>query len=293
MANKKHITKEELEPWSFDRHDIVNMIQLARGYLGLVKDEMPEDAPERKIIAEIDKKLNEAHPLLAEQRKRHRPSDESGKGYHPELEKKEELKKLSEEREKLASIIRESLDKLEGLSIEHESINSARLLLEQTSRLLDVQKLRIDGASTQFKKVNLNELIKRTTKAHKKEAKFHLNLEEIDEIHGNESLLERMLNNLIHNSIRAVKEHGRYPEITIETKKLNSEILLHFHDNGPGFSKEILEKGPFKVRITNKKEHGGSGLAIVKEVVETHGGRIKLKPGPGAHFHIRFKRPRK
>jgi nitrogen fixation/metabolism regulation signal transduction histidine kinase len=59
-------------------------------------------------------------------------------------------------------------------------------------------------------------------------------------------------------------------------------------DNGPGFSKEVLERA-FDPYFTTKAKGTGLGLAIVKKIIEEHDGRVVLSnEETGAAIEIKF-----
>ena len=88
--------------------------------------------------------------------------------------------------------------------------------------------------------------------------------------------IKRALENLINNA-------NRYGEtILIEKKIENNLLIISVHDDGPGIDEvyydEVLQ--PFTrldpSRNQNKGSGVGLGLPIAKEIVEGHGGRLKL-----------------
>ena len=88
--------------------------------------------------------------------------------------------------------------------------------------------------------------------------------------------IKRALENLINNA-------NRYGEtIVIEKKIENNLLIISVHDDGPGIDEvyydEVLQ--PFTrldpSRNQNKGSGVGLGLPIAKEIVEGHGGRLKL-----------------
>lgn len=111
---------------------------------------------------------------------------------------------------------------------------------------------------------------------------------EVEEIITNldDNLIRRVINNLIYNAL--IHNDG---SISIRVRLFQKEkIHLVIEDNGKGISEEevpyIFER---YYRGTNTGEaHKGSGLgmAIVKEIVNAHNGKIKLSSNVGAGVRI-------
>jgi signal transduction histidine kinase len=107
---------------------------------------------------------------------------------------------------------------------------------------------------------------------------------------GNKVYLQKMLINLVKNSIMYGIKNGR-TEIKVKKKKGCIEISIA--DNGIGISKEnvarIFERF-FRASSTHLpgQEGTGLGLAIVKRAIEVHGGTSKVtsKLGKGTTFTI-------
>jgi len=105
---------------------------------------------------------------------------------------------------------------------------------------------------------------------------------------GNTGLIRQVWINLISNALKysAAKEK---PVIQISSQENESEIIYSVIDNGPGF--DIPESSKLFDVFHRVHEHEGFtglgiGLAIVKRIVENHGGRVwaTAKPGEGASF---------
>jgi nitrogen fixation/metabolism regulation signal transduction histidine kinase len=65
-------------------------------------------------------------------------------------------------------------------------------------------------------------------------------------------------------------------------------VRLSIADNGPGFSSKIMARA-FEPYVTSKPRGTGLGLAMVKKIIDEHGGRIDLKNrsnGNGAKITI-------
>jgi PAS domain S-box-containing protein len=87
----------------------------------------------------------------------------------------------------------------------------------------------------------------------------------------------QIFHNLLGNAIEALESQSE-GRVSVRTKA-DSEaghkvVRILVEDNGPGFSKDVVEH-VFDPYVTNKPKGTGLGLAIVKKLVEEHGGRIE------------------
>jgi len=101
-------------------------------------------------------------------------------------------------------------------------------------------------------------------------------------IYGDEKKLRQILNNLLKNSIDALRNVEK-PRITVATRDIQTSktafLELSIEDNGIGFSKETLSKA-FEPYVSTKPKGKGLGLAIVKNIVDEHHGHIAIKNNP-------------
>lgn len=103
--------------------------------------------------------------------------------------------------------------------------------------------------------------------------------ENIPPIPGYPDELQQVWTNLIHNAIQAMEGKG---ELAIGVHRNGTEVMVSFTDSGPGIPEAILPR-IFEPLFTTKKvgEGTGIGLAICKEIVEHHKGRIIVRSSPG------------
>ena len=100
-----------------------------------------------------------------------------------------------------------------------------------------------------------------------------------------------MLINLVRNAFDAMRAAppGR-PVVDIATDyNGDGAISVAVRDYGSGIS-EITRERLFEQFFTTKEEGLGMGLAIVRSIVEAHGGSISAEnaDGGGARFHFRL-----
>ncbi|MDI6727535.1 MAG: HAMP domain-containing sensor histidine kinase [Thermodesulfovibrionales bacterium] len=103
------------------------------------------------------------------------------------------------------------------------------------------------------------------------------------------SQMERVLLNLVTNSIQAIRDSGKGDRILLKSYKEDNRVFIEVFDNGPGISGNVIQK-IFEPFFTTKRfEKGtGLGLSICYNIVKAHGGNISVnsKEGEGTTFVI-------
>ena len=98
--------------------------------------------------------------------------------------------------------------------------------------------------------------------------------------------------NLTLNALEAMPNGG---SLTIESRTIQlnkgvtvpTHVRIEFRDTGCGMDAESRERAFTSLLNTSKPDGAGLGLAIVGRIVESHGGRIKIKPSEsGTTFSI-------
>jgi nitrogen fixation/metabolism regulation signal transduction histidine kinase len=66
-------------------------------------------------------------------------------------------------------------------------------------------------------------------------------------------------------------------EVLLRTRRSDSGqwVRLSVVDQGPGFAEHILKRA-FEPYVTTKVKGTGLGLAVVKKIMDEHGGRVDL-----------------
>ena len=118
---------------------------------------------------------------------------------------------------------------------------------------------------------------------------IHLNIaENLPDIMGDATQIRQVIHNLLQNAQDAVIENskpGHFPSIEVVAELVrytsadNTEktaIRFAIKDNGPGFSSKILARA-FEPYATSKPRGTGLGLAMVKKIVDEHGGKIDIQ----------------
>jgi signal transduction histidine kinase/HAMP domain-containing protein len=87
----------------------------------------------------------------------------------------------------------------------------------------------------------------------------------------------------------ARRAHSRGGVIKISTRELADAVELAISDDGPGIPPEIVDR-IFEPFFSTKSGGTGLGLALTLQIIEGHGGQLRVEttPGAGATFLIRF-----
>jgi two-component system, NtrC family, sensor histidine kinase KinB len=111
-------------------------------------------------------------------------------------------------------------------------------------------------------------------------------------IAGDQTKLGWAVSNLVANALRYTPSGGC---ILIEATPQDSVVLLSVNDTGPGIPADQQER--IFERFAQSAEGGefgaaGLGLAIVRDIVQAHGGRIFLESqvGHGSRFTLELPR---
>ena len=115
--------------------------------------------------------------------------------------------------------------------------------------------------------------------------------ENLSTVHVDRMRLVEVLVNLIENSIKFMGDQTR-PRIEIGSRKEGEETVFFVKDNGIGIDKSQHEK-IFQLfyKVDKKSKGSGAGLAIVKRIVEVHGGRIWIESEKGKGCTVCFTLP--
>ena len=205
--------------------------------------------------------------------------------YEFERMKRRILKHISQRTAMLSGISHDLKTPLTRLKLQIELLNKNQKLNSLKEEINEMEKMineYLDFASNQYsqpvEKFNIVQLIQNLIdKSFKKNIKIKSPKSLI--FSGRKNLIRRCIANIINNS-------QKYAEnISITCKKIKKTILINIDDDGPGISDEHKEKvfRPF-YRVDKsrslKDSNVGLGLSIVEDIVNSHGGTVKLLNNP-------------
>jgi light-regulated signal transduction histidine kinase (bacteriophytochrome) len=110
--------------------------------------------------------------------------------------------------------------------------------------------------------------------------------DELPRVTGDPDRLMQVFEHLIRNAL--VHRGEATPQIHISACKRGEDWVFAVRDNGPGVDGGVLERvfRPFERLKAEERAGAGLGLAISREIVERHGGRMwaESQVGDGATF---------
>jgi PAS domain S-box-containing protein len=123
--------------------------------------------------------------------------------------------------------------------------------------------------------------------------RISVRIDPLENAWGDQALLRQVWTNLLSNAFKFTRTNPD-AEACVECQIDNCEIVYHVQDNGVGFEMAYVDKlfGVFQ-RLHGAEHPGtGIGLAIVKQIVTRHGGRVWAEGelGKGACFSFTLPR---
>jgi len=121
-----------------------------------------------------------------------------------------------------------------------------------------------------------------------KQSKVNVVLQpDLPAVHGDQKRIAEVLQNLIENAIKYRGDQSA-PRIEIGTRRDGREPVFFVSDNGKGIDPRHHERifGLFN-KLDAESEGTGVGLALVKRIIEVHGGRVWVESageGMGSRF---------
>ncbi|NQE34544.1 hybrid sensor histidine kinase/response regulator [Microcoleus asticus] len=181
-------------------------------------------------------------------------------------------------------------------TIERNAKSQAQLIED----ILDVSRIITGKLRLQVRRVNLVSVIESAIDsvrlaAEAKSIRLQSVLDsESGPLLGDADRLQQVVWNLVSNAIKFTPKNGR---VQIRLERVNSHVEITVSDTGPGISSDFLPFVFDRFRqhdSTTTRSYGGLGLglAIVRQLVELHGGTVTVvSPGIGQGTSFTVKLP--
>jgi light-regulated signal transduction histidine kinase (bacteriophytochrome) len=158
----------------------------------------------------------------------------------------------------------------------------------------DLLKLsRIGRAPLNWQIVNMNMLVQETLADQRTdigERQIEWRIGTLPEARGDPGLLKQVFANLLANAVKYTRPRPA-AVIEIGANREDGETAFYVRDNGVGFNMNYSDKlfGVFeRLHRAEDFEGTGIGLAIVRRIIQRHGGRVWAvgEPDKGATFYF-------
>ena len=165
--------------------------------------------------------------------------------------------------------------------------------------LLSIARIETGAVSIERQRVRLEEFLEDAVatvarSAREKQLEFHIDVPQgVRGIFIDKDLFRVALNNLLTNAIKYNRENGT---VTVTVSDAEDRVAISVADTGIGISEDdlphVFDKF-FRSADPDAQKRGGHGLglSLAREIVELHGGRIRVqtRPGEGSEFSIELR----
>ena len=185
----------------------------------------------------------------------------------------------------------------QGLSYEQSQIalRNSRRLLRLVNQLLDIQRFDAGRMQPRFRPCALNEFVHQIVESFRhycdrKEIVLNTELDPCPPIYLDLEKFDKVIYNLLSNAMKFTPQGG---SITVSLQAAGDHCLLKVQDSGIGIRPDqiphLFNRFQQADGSANRKYEGsGLGLALVKKLVELHGGTVSVDSdyGHGTTFTI-------
>jgi signal transduction histidine kinase/class 3 adenylate cyclase len=188
----------------------------------------------------------------------------------------------------------------QGLSYDQSviALRNSRRLLRLVNQLLDLQRLDAGRMQPQFRPCNIQEFVSQIVDSfrsycEKKQIELVTRLAASPAIYLDLEKFDKVLYNLLSNAIKFTNSGGK---IEVTLRSLGDRCQIQVKDTGIGIRDDQLPHLFERFRqadgsASRSHEGTGLGLALVKELVELHGGKVGVSStyGQGTTFTVELK----
>jgi PAS domain S-box-containing protein len=175
---------------------------------------------------------------------------------------------------------------------------NARTQAQLVGDLLDLSRIASGKLRLDIQRVSVRTIVEGAVEAVRPMADargitLQLSLPSADLVNGDPSRLQQAVWNLLTNAVKFTSPGGR---VEIVVARVDAQLEIRVADTGKGIAADFLPHVFARFRqadASTVREHGGLGigLAVVKEVIELHGGTVSAHSegiGRGATFVVRL-----
>jgi signal transduction histidine kinase len=184
-----------------------------------------------------------------------------------------------------------NLDRMRAdIRITNETITKMDRLLQETLELSRIGRVINPPVDVLFGEIVEDALKQTNEKIRTKRCKVSV-AQNLPVVHVDKMRISEVLVNLIENCVKYMSDQSR-PRIEIGSRLDEGQTVFFVRDNGIGIDLSQHDKvfGLF-YKVDGKSEGTGAGLAIVKRIIEVHGGRIWIESELGKGCTVCFTLP--
>lgn len=262
----------------------------------------------KKLIAQ-EEKLREINKSLEKEIIERKQSEEKVRLLNQDLEQRlEELQSLDAFAYSVSHDLMSPVNNINGLTsllikrysqeLNENGHKLLNLIMDSTQKMSELIRSlllfsRQANADLNKTTLEMNKIVRgviNEVAAYKPLEHFDIQVGDLPEVEGDGNMIKQVWVNFISNAIK-YSQKSEKPCIVIGANQENGSVTFYVKDNGAGFDMKNYDKlfGVFQ-RLHSAKDFEGTGvgLAIVKRIVERHGGKVWAESTPmeGATFYF-------
>lgn len=170
-------------------------------------------------------------------------------------------------------------------------------LNELIGSFLDMQRFKNDTIALQEEVLSVKKIVTQATKLYsinKKMCRIVIDCpDDLPNVKGDSKKLHQVMINLLSNACKYSPEESL---ITIGAKYKDGEVIFCVQDEGRGIPQELREKvfeRFYRIDNSDRRMEGGTGigLALVKDIISAHGGKVWIEANSPVGSRVYFSIP--